>query len=908
MKVTNSITLWVLNAAAILLFSLNSYGQTLPNVSLCLGEDATVCLGQGVTINNCGGSAGIAPQGGIFLNSPTNLTLSDDQWSGVINMGFTFNFYGTNHTQCVVGSNGLVSFNLANANTNCAYSLTAVGTLPNAGFAAARNTAMGCYQDMNPAAGGTVKYQTVGAAPNRIFIVLYENVVMFNAPDQCNYMSFLFYETSNVVEYHIGNKPIAAAWNNGLAIQGTENPAGTVAHITPGRNNTQWTAIQDARRFTPTSPTNTNDYTITTIPYLTVTSPGTTMGWANTLGQTFQYNNGVLNITSVPAGTTGYFISGSACGVGVGAVSDTTWITRVSSSVTASSTTDFCSSSSGTVTATPTQGTPPFTFDWPTLGQTTQTVSNVLAGSYTVLMTDGLGCPSSATVVVGNSDGTYSSTFTPVSCQNGNDGSATAVMTPVIGNLTYQWDDPLGQTSQTATGLSAGTYTCMITSDTGCFGTTTVTVNEIPGMTAVLTNQSNVSCNSGNDGLLSWTVSNGTAPYSFSWDNSSSTLASANDLSVGAHVVTVTDLNGCTATFSATLNEPSPLQISFLTNDLMICPENEATLEVTGTGGSSPYTFTWFQNGVYIGTGSSIVVDPSVTNSQYCVVMSEACGSPTTDSCMVITFPTPIIPQLTPNQSSACMPGEFTFTNTSENAGEIATMFVQFSEGSTFMLNGIDPVTMTLTSSGFYGVELTATSVYGCVYTNVLNNIVQVLPLPIANFNFSANPTTYFETSITMQNASTQDVVSWDWFSPYSNPAVSQSENPLFVFPEGEEGLYPVTLLVTTAEGCMDTVTYYLNVIPSILFFAPNSFTPDGDEYNQQWEFFVSGIDVYNFELSIFNRWGEVIWETKDPSATWDGTYNGERLQTGMYVWKASVKDPYSDLKKEFTGHINVLR
>jgi gliding motility-associated-like protein len=159
---------------------------------------------------------------------------------------------------------------------------------------------------------------------------------------------------------------------------------------------------------------------------------------------------------------------------------------------------------------------------------------------------------------------------------------------------------------------------------------------------------------------------------------------------------------------------------------------------------------------------------------------------------------------------------------------------------------------------------------------------VQVLPLPIANFNFSANPTTYFEPSITMQNASSQDVVSWDWFSPYSTPVVSQSENPLFVFPEGEEGLYPVTLLVTTAEGCMDTVTYYLNVIPSILFFAPNSFTPDGDEYNQQWEFFVSGIDVYNFELSIFNRWGEVIWETKDPVASWDGTYHGERIQTGM--------------------------
>jgi gliding motility-associated-like protein len=60
--------------------------------------------------------------------------------------------------------------------------------------------------------------------------------------------------------------------------------------------------------------------------------------------------------------------------------------------------------------------------------------------------------------------------------------------------------------------------------------------------------------------------------------------------------------------------------------------------------------------------------------------------------------------------------------------------------------------------------------------------------------------------------------------------------------------------------------------------------------------------------LTIYNRWGETIWETNDPYAKWDGTFGGERIQTGMYVWKAMVKDPYSDLKKEFTGHINVLR
>ena len=115
------------------------------------------------------------------------------------------------------------------------------------------------------------------------------------------------------------------------------------------------------------------------------------------------------------------------------------------------------------------------------------------------------------------------------------------------------------------------------------------------------------------------TTSNGTAPYSFSWDNSSSTIFTATDLAVGPHTITVTDALGCVVVVNGTLTEPPSLAITSLTSDLVICPENSTTLSVTGTGGSSAYTFTWTENGITIGTGTSINVDPSVTNTQYCV-------------------------------------------------------------------------------------------------------------------------------------------------------------------------------------------------------------------------------------------------------------------------------------------------
>ena len=899
---------YILSIVTLISFTAISFGQ-LPTVNLCLGQDATVCQGQPVVVTNCGGAGGGAGAAGITLNTPTNVPLGDDNFSGIINLGFTFNFYNSNYTQCVIGSNGIVSFNLSQANGYCPWALGGVGPLPSVAFTSARNGASPIYADMNPGVGGAVQYQTIGTAPNRMFVVLYKEVPNYSCGG-CNYHSLIFYETTNVIEYHIGNKPPCPSWNGGLAIQATENTAGTVAHATPGRNNTVWPANQDGKRYTPTAPGNTANYTISTIPYILVMSAGANMQWQNTLGATFPYNAGVLNIPVVPPGTTGYFLTATACGTGIGSITtDTTWITRVNSSVTATSTPDICSSGIGTVTAVPGAGTAPFTFLWPTLGgQTTQTVTNVAAGTYTVQMTDAGGCPSSGNVTVGNTPAAFTGTTTIVSCPGGSNGTATAVMTPPLGTLTYLWDDALSQTTATATGLTAGAYTCTITSTIGCSGTVNVTVTEIPGMIAVITNQTDVTCNSSNDGIIDINVTQGTPGYTYSWDNSISITDIANDLYVGVHTVTVTDANGCVVTVSGLLGEPTPLSIILLTPPTQICSEDDILLSVAGSGGSSPYTFTWTENGTLIGTGTSILVDPVTTNTQYCVEMSEACGSPVKDSCTVITFPTPIIAGILPNKTEDCIPGFFEFTNTSTNGGEIATTYFEFSDNNSYLEIGADSTSNTFTQPNVYSCNMTITSIYGCVYTGVFNNLINVKPLPTADFTFSSNPATIFETGIHLQDRSSIDVVAWEWFSPGSSPSYSFAKNPSFVFPEGEIGDYPITLLVTSEYGCVDTITYIMHIIQDVIFYAPNTFTPDGDEHNQSWEIFVEGIDIYKFDLFIFNRWGETIWESHDPKAKWDGTYNGQIVQSGTYVWKASAKDSVNDGKYEFSGYINVIR
>ncbi len=565
--------------------------------------------------------------------------------------------------------------------------------------------------------------------------------------------------------------------------------------------------------------------------------------------------------------------------------------------------------SDGTATANASLANVNTTYQWnDPAAQTTQTATGLAPGSYTCTVTLPNGCSGTTTVTVGANPVNYSATSTLISCPGGSDGTATAAMTPVVGNLSYQWDDAAAQTTQTATNLSQGTYNVTITSDMGCTGTASVTVNEIPQMTAVIASQTDVTCNSGSDGTATINVTDGTSPYSYSWDNSASTTNTATDLAAGTSTITITDYNGCVITQPVTIDEPTPLQIDFITQDTMICPEDDIDLSVNGSGGSSAYTFTWTENGNVIGTGATINVHPTSASTTYCVEMSEDCGSPTTSRCVTITHPTPIEPMLSLPTYRECNPYTFEFFNTSSNASEIGTVFYDFGNYETALVYGDDSTSMLYDEVGKYTIGMTVTSIYGCVYDTIFPDLLETLPVPVADFTISSNPTTIFETELKMQDKSSFDVIQWQWSSPYSTPQMSNYESPTFEFPEGEVGEYPVTLYVTTADGCIDSLTKTVIVSSDVLFYAPNAFTPDGDEFNQDWRFYVDGIDEYHFELLVFNRWGEVVWETHDVNVGWDGTYNGKVVPAGAYSWKAEVKDLYNDKKYTFNGTITILR
>ena len=93
-----------------------------------------------------------------------------------------------------------------------------------------------------------------------------------------------------------------------------------------------------------------------------------------------------------------------------------------------------------------------------------------------------------------------------------------------------------------------------------------------------------------------------------------------------------------------------------------------------------------------------------------------------------------------------------------------------------------------------------------------------------------------------------------------------------------------------------------------VQLFAPNAFTPDGDYYNDTWKVFIDGIDIYDFHLTIFNRSGEIVWESFNTAGEWDGYYGGHRVSDGIYVWMIETRSEATDERHKFTGFISVLR
>lgn len=178
---------------------------------------------------------------------------TDDVWSSAVNLPFDFCFFGNTYNQCTIGSNGMLSFDMANAGTSSGYSFS--DDLPSTTGALFANTIYGVYHDINPGVGGEVGWELITLNTGcRALVASWSQVPLFGDNSQYYTGMMVLYENSNVIEVYIQNKPNDPDdWNDNNAIVGIQDAAGTTAVVAPGRNglDTDWTAVNEAWRFTP---------------------------------------------------------------------------------------------------------------------------------------------------------------------------------------------------------------------------------------------------------------------------------------------------------------------------------------------------------------------------------------------------------------------------------------------------------------------------------------------------------------------------------------------------------------------------------------------------------------------------------------------------------------------------------
>ena len=200
----------------------------------------------------------------------SQLCNNDDRWGTVFSLNygfppdpnipnFTFDFYGVTYPQAVIGANGLISFDYTNPNcftqnpaagcTFCQYTQEGSGPIPNTGRY--RNCIMAPYYDINFSIGGDIYFQIIGEYPCRKMVLSYYQVPMFSCTSLLATHMCVLYETSNVIEFYLQNKPICTAWEDGLATLGIQNAAGNQGVTIPGYNNSVWGATNEAWRIKP---------------------------------------------------------------------------------------------------------------------------------------------------------------------------------------------------------------------------------------------------------------------------------------------------------------------------------------------------------------------------------------------------------------------------------------------------------------------------------------------------------------------------------------------------------------------------------------------------------------------------------------------------------------------------------
>ena len=530
-----------------------------------------------------------------------------------------------------------------------------------------------------------------------------------------------------------------------------------------------------------------------------------------------------------------------------------------------------------------------------------------LPGVYDIIMTasdlEGY-CPDQTdTVRITFSEAQHTLEATDPLCFGSSDGTITVTGTGTLPSVEYSLDGGPWQPDNVFTDLPAGTYTITSRDAFGCEYSSTIELID-PDEVEITVSSDTLICQNGTATLEA--SATGGAVFSYDWsipgaDDGPIQTVSPVD-SPYLVTVSVTNENGCESveeTIEITLMDPITLSITV--ND-SICPGFESTHTVTAMGGDGAYEYSWTEAGVSMLDADNEVENTVDEDTEYCVTVNDGCETTPVEICAwTIMRPVPV-PSFTSDITAGCNPSTVNF-EANLLPGEVAVWTM---DGQIY--DDFPTVAHEFSEVGLYDVTLHVTNEFGCENEITASEYMEVVDIPYPDFYINPNPTTIFTTEVLLTPAVDGVGNTFEWDLPGGIPSTSTEESPRVLYPEGIPGDYEVMLTVTNAYGCSNTVNHTVNIVSDVIIYAPNIFTPDGDQFNEGWRVYIDGIDIYDYHCTVFNRWGEIVWESFNPTGVWYGTYGGDNAMDGTYVWVIEAKESTTDKKLEFRGTVTIAR
>lgn len=482
---------------------------------------------------------------------------------------------------------------------------------------------------------------------------------------------------------------------------------------------------------------------------------------------------------------------------------------------------------------------------------------------------------------------TYTLASTDASCNGVCDGTITITSADAI---QYSYDGGVTFTaSNTATGLCAGTVDVIVEGPGGCQIPETVVIAEPAAMVVNLT-PTNASCFGFTDAQVSSTIIGGTAPYTYLWDDPCAQVTSICGLScpigAGNYCVTVTDANGCSVTQCSVVTEPTPLTLTFASTNASCNGICDGTASTVIGGGTLPYTYNWF------GLAGNVANAASLCDGTYDLEVTDGNGCLIDTLNWIITEPVAIT---------------LTVNAVDETCYQVCdgSLDLVSNTGTSFSIDGGATFSATSTfidlCTGTYPIEVEDAN--GC---SITSSAIISGPGPVdAQFEFGPQPTTILNTTISFINTST-GAISYLWDFGFTQSSLT---NPVVDFPDDTAGTYNVCLYAYNAANCPDSTCFDVMIDEDFVIYVPNAFTPNGDGMNDEFHVYGNDIDPENYHLMLFNRWGELIFETDVYGTGWNGLMsNGLKAPNDVYVWRLKTEALSQEKYYDKVGSVTLVR